>query len=450
MSLEFLLNPDSKEAKAFLGQKADVGGDEVWVSSNICQWKLRARFKVANIAIPDGTVDDLGLAYDFRRETFSKTGSDYYCLTSDDAKKLHGVAKEEFGQNRIAWRLTSTPFMLTMTADLSTMVGWSSDRKPQDVFENGLMREVQYYSWFRTGAMSYHGSNLIFVPSLLQEIGLAYGMISDRIYDYREVASIPDTAAALAQCEELFGTPPVGVDETVNDMKPIEHRSEHGALYRARKEIWKALGADTSHSNYWTARTHSDTNKGVVPGTPLHQLLGFVSVTQYPGEGGAIMAATHEIPAELSTVINPIAKMGDEWLRSVERDPVRQPLPFKFKVDDNGEHVLDENGTEILEPDNEWGEKGWNRFPVVLRVWRDISEAGFTSDEDTSEYPPLPKEWDSQGVTKNEWVMVANEYITKNGGKLTGPLITKMSKDAEMAVTKEEIEAWKPYLVTEG
>lgn len=107
--------------------------------------------------------------------------------------------------------------------NLSEVIGWTSDKPPQEVFGGDTRIHDTQIDRFDPANWKHAGFDLLMLPSWVQAFATYRGWIKDQIYDY----------ASLQHVREP------GYDQT-------KRFFEDGELLKAREEIWKALGENNA------------------------------------------------------------------------------------------------------------------------------------------------------------------------------------------------------------
>lgn len=412
-------------------EKIDVGGEGGFVRSTIAEYIFSTRWGVTNTTIQEQQASDEGLHYDFVRTTRSGDKFAYYCDLREAADMIHSYSKS----------MQDNPFgpelYLTMTADLDTIVGWGSDEKsPHDVYDTGLFFFCEMKTWSQ--GYKNHKANLVFVPSLVQAIALAEGILDEPIYNYRELARQP-LESIVDMCEDLYGIPAPPIEATWRDIPPILQRGRSDLL-EARKKLWLALGADGDNPEFWKGRKPGD--KGIPSNSPIGKLLGAIMSQNVGGKPWKM-----KMVAEVSSMFNPI-------LPSTHHDS-GEPLSSglrTYALGENGEILIDEETGEFVTVLNEEAAgSSFNRIPVVLKVWKSLDDAAAESESQTSvSYPEIPEQWN--GITPKELISSAKKILSDENldlSDLDGPT-PKRKKfldefSDKMSMNEEEIDTWKEY-----
>lgn len=220
-----------------------------------------------------------------------------------------------------------------------------------------------------------HEYQALFLPSLVQEMALVNGLIDERLYDYTDLISDPNLVTDAYYLQMVGG----------KEFKDSE-------LWRARTEIWAALGEENPTAYTWQ-------------------------------QGGKFDAESKLLKQILTiTTANEERKTTTFWANMVK---VADPMP---PAEDK---------------------KAYDKY-VVAAIFT-TKEGAEASHEgvDAGTYPPVPAGWDSSSV--DEWKTWAKNHLAENFSGLPDAVIQDKLKETEglfkaFAVEGDEFAAWVPYL----
>ena len=216
----------------------DVGGGD-FNRGLTSLWTIQPLYRTGVLAETD--LDGDGIDYILRRELGSGN-LEFFFRDREVAKSVW----EGYGGAEVPRYQFGPELVYHMMPDLSQVVGWNSDRTPEEVFQYGADRVVGMNGW---KSKSYYRFQLITLPSIVQSVAVAAGAIEAPIYDFNVLAGDP-TNSVVSQAMELVGAEMMdGSFVKADDVADC-------VLAKARQKLWVALGAkpaqwmDSKHGKF--------------------------------------------------------------------------------------------------------------------------------------------------------------------------------------------------------
>lgn len=346
--------------------KAPEGGD--FTSSFVGQWKVFPVWK-AWVEADYDSLKESDVPIDAMQKLNNGTFVYWRASNEAQAKESCKALGLKFGpRTTLRWEMPTT-----------TMIGFNGEDAGA-TFGDTVSVDVSVSSM---RSPSKHEYQLIFLPSLVQELGLALGYLKERIYDYE---------AMIASVEQVN--------------LEYEHRMigngksfEESELWQARVKIWAALGEDDPR-NF----TRNQGGQYDVESDKMQKILR-LTVGEIDEKTGDLKEAK-PIWARLTRVANPKVPEADKKAFSVNVVgriwKTREMALAEVAPDSNGDH------------------------PPMPAGWESASPSdlvGIIKDYVAEHYAGKPKAIVLKGIKKNE-AALTEEY----------------------SLTADDIEAWWDYV----
>jgi hypothetical protein len=232
MSLEWL----EKQMAAVNDDEVEVrlpsGGD--FVRGFAGQFTQNAMYKLYTTA--DVDLKELGIKYDVKIPTRNEAGIFWYWFQRPGAHDNALAACKA-----IDWRAPNNVWRWEMMT--STMLNYSGEEDVTEKFGEVIALDVDVTGLLSTRRTELH---LLFLPSLVQALGVAGGIIPEIIYNYDNLIFDPESVNP-EYCQRMVG-----------EIEGKDTKYEEGELWQARTEIWAAFGEENPKA--WTANKDPKTD----------------------------------------------------------------------------------------------------------------------------------------------------------------------------------------------
>lgn len=152
-----------------------------------------------------------------------------YSVTFDAGTRLYyatdRVSDAKLAKSKLGERVKISPRMCwRIEAPTSSILGWTSDKTPEEVFKGPV---VGYDVSSGKFGMEWDGGlHLVTLPSIVQSYLMARGKLKEPVFDYGELSSL------------------TSVTVPVQEHYIQNAQGEDGVLLAARKELWKLCGEE--------------------------------------------------------------------------------------------------------------------------------------------------------------------------------------------------------------
>ncbi len=241
MSFDWLLKKMAEVDDEEVEVRLPSGGD--FVRGFAGEWSQNAMYKLYTTI--DIDLKELGIKFDYRMVTRNEKGIFWYW------KQVPGAHENAMAACKaIEWRAPNNVWRWEMPT--STMLNYSGDEDVSEKFGETISVDIDITGLLSTRRTEFH---LLWLPSLVQALGVAAGVLDETIYNYDNLVFDAESVSP-EYCTRMVG-----------EIEGKDTKYEEGELWDARTQIWAAM--DESNPKAWTAdkdpKTDTSSDKLTVP-----------------------------------------------------------------------------------------------------------------------------------------------------------------------------------------
>ena len=273
MSLDWLVKKMEEADVEDVEIDIPTGGD--FVRGFAGEWTQNVMYRLYTGSEID--FKEMGIKYDHKIFTKSETGIWWYWYQRSGALEqataaaavLNEISGDKRNRPNSIWR---------WEMPTSTMLNYQGDVPVAERFGEAITNDISITGLRSTARTQYH---LLFLPSFVQALGLAGGIISEQVYNYDNLIYDPEQVTP-EYCSRMVG-----------EIEAKDTKWETGELWNARSEIWAAFGEDNPKAYTFDMNPKSDTNSEELaiplrviktPGIAIWGRIGRIAAPRMPND----------------------------------------------------------------------------------------------------------------------------------------------------------------------